>query len=612
MLVLATALGLLLYLAPIVLAVAAACRRDTTARAMAILVPCAVALDLLVVLTIARVTRLEWAILASRPLELGVLGWWIARRRPERPVSLDRRCAAAIAASAGAAAALSVCLSRPYAIWDRGWHELLASALRAQRIPFSNVYEPNTWLPYHFTGDVLAATLQTLSFGAIHSARALSLEHDLTFALAGACLALVLVDAKVKSAAACAAATLLMLLAGPATALHLGPTVPVSGWSIHSYLTLSYRPHTCLAGLLMLGILAAVLPRDPRPPLRITVPALLVLVAVMGITDEVSTAMLVGALGVAWVVAPTMVHESRLRGALVLGAMPLAALATNVAFAAAFAPGAPRTPMRILPFHFAAVSEVSAATAPLHPLVGDFLPTGLVALGLAILAARSPRARGPAALACGLTVVGALLLTHIDVNHNPGESHRFVTAALVLVPAIAATTFASLRPSWGLAPVLALAGAALGATSTLEWLVAVAPSHCETHSRYFQAGDLWAASCHAIGARLGTEAVPTYVEANIAYLYAGCTPTTLAAAPPGYWRIQVSGPLTGEPELAALDARFVKPDQPLVAICMARPRVADRACDYARDHALCGEATGTIRRCSLPPEARRAILAKPR
>ena len=54
------------------------------------------------------------------------------------------------------------------------WHIPLVSALRGQRLPFMNVYDPAGGLFYHFAGDVQAAMLQTL-FAAVRT----SLSHGL-------------------------------------------------------------------------------------------------------------------------------------------------------------------------------------------------------------------------------------------------------------------------------------------------------------------------------------------------------------------------------------------------------------------------------------------------
>ena len=52
---------------------------------------------------------------------------------------------------------LSHDISSRYWIWDREWHTPFTSALRAQRMPFRNVYEPALTLRYHMTFSLTGA-----------------------------------------------------------------------------------------------------------------------------------------------------------------------------------------------------------------------------------------------------------------------------------------------------------------------------------------------------------------------------------------------------------------------------------------------------------------------
>src|SRR5262249_40397995 len=163
-------------------------------------------------------------------------------------------------------------------------------------------------------------------------------------------------------------------------------------------------------------------------------------------------AMFLAALGVAWLVAPSMLDEHRWRGPLLLLAMTAAALLANLAFSGALAPGAPRTPIRIVPFRVPAGSSGGPASAPLHSIAVDLLPTGLFVLGVAALALRRRRsAIGPTVFLVALLLIGATLLTRVEVNHNTIDSHRFVTAALLLAPTVAIATFASAGARLGVA-----------------------------------------------------------------------------------------------------------------------------------------------------------------
>ena len=70
-------------------------------------------------------------------------------------------------------------VSSEYWIWDREWHVEFTGSLRAQHMPFRNVFEPWKTLRYHMAGDVAASVLQSLSFVAMNASRALSYAHDL-------------------------------------------------------------------------------------------------------------------------------------------------------------------------------------------------------------------------------------------------------------------------------------------------------------------------------------------------------------------------------------------------------------------------------------------------
>ena len=78
---------------------------------------------------------------------------------------------------------LSYDISSRFWIWDREWHTPFTSALRVQRMPFRNVYEPALTLRYHMAGDLFAALLQSLSFARMNASRALSFAHDMQSAL---------------------------------------------------------------------------------------------------------------------------------------------------------------------------------------------------------------------------------------------------------------------------------------------------------------------------------------------------------------------------------------------------------------------------------------------
>ncbi len=150
-------------------------------------------------------------------------------------------------------------ISRTYAIFDRAWHIPLVTSIRAQKIPFVNVFDPATVLHYHYSGDVYAALVQTLSGGIVSSSLALSIAHDLVFAETAASLVLLFVHLGVARVTALVA-SFGVLTCGPVTLLLAGANRPLSGYSIVSVFQISYRPHSrCLAALLIVGVFGAML-----------------------------------------------------------------------------------------------------------------------------------------------------------------------------------------------------------------------------------------------------------------------------------------------------------------------------------------------------------------
>ena len=293
-----------LYLLPVAVMLAVRSASGRAPNLLAVDLPCVVALDLLGILVLARFMRLDAAVLTSRALwggaALSMAGLHALRRLPRGARRFDPGARAVMAGGAVLAFVLSVWRSRPYAIWDRQWHIPLVASLRGQKIPFVNVYQPRTPLGYHVSGDVLAAALQALSWGRLHSSAALSLAHDVMFVLTA-----IAVSALLFRPGRSRRSSLFVLIA-PAVVLLAGPlTVGRSnGYSYLNYYEISFRPHVVLAGLLITGITAGVLlvllprPGEPRPKLLAPV---LVILALLAVTDEPSAGMLLPALALlAW------------------------------------------------------------------------------------------------------------------------------------------------------------------------------------------------------------------------------------------------------------------------------------------------------------------------
>ena len=185
--------------------------------------PLAVAVDLLGVLLLTRLVRLELAALIAR-------GIWLAGG-----VALGARATSALRGLHGPGPHASRHRHRRRRRDSRHppQHALLA-ALRDlgprlahpargfaswPKAAFANVYDSEMVLHYHFAGDVFASLVQVFSGCVLHSSLALSVAHDVLFGETAASLALLFVHLGVKGTVGPMAAVVAVLLDGPATVL---------------------------------------------------------------------------------------------------------------------------------------------------------------------------------------------------------------------------------------------------------------------------------------------------------------------------------------------------------------------------------------------------------
>ena len=133
-----SALAIVAYLIPIAVVLLVRARRGRSTWETALDVPFAVAVDLLSILLLTLVVRLETAVLASRPLWLaggGALTW--ARKRAGTwgwPAALRWRDTLWVLAAPALAVLACSPISRKYDIWDTEWHLGLSTALIGQRL----------------------------------------------------------------------------------------------------------------------------------------------------------------------------------------------------------------------------------------------------------------------------------------------------------------------------------------------------------------------------------------------------------------------------------------------------------------------------------------------
>ena len=639
--------AIVLVLLPVAVVLAFRARSDRPLWALALDVPLAVSLDLLLVLSLTRFVRLEIATWVSRGLWLAAGAAIYARRRrvdgPAWPSALGKPELGLAGLGALLGFALSAQASWPYSIWDRKWHTPLVSSLRGQRLPFANVFDRGEVLHYHFAGDVHAAMVQSLSFGVIHSSLALSVAHDVLFALLGASMVLLFQGlAGRRGALVGLAVTVAAILAGPLT-LGRDPAHPfIDGYSVINYLSMSFRPHDALAGLYCVGFLGSVLarvwarPGPQGPPVADTAPALLGAAAGLAISDEATLGILGLSLGLTWLAWPEVVHPRRAAGVLVFVGLLAALVGPNLAFAASLSPGAESHVIRLVPWRSPGCYTPTLALSTgegLRMLFFDAIPTVAAWLGgVAAFAWRRKPHSGPIlALLTLLVAISLFALTRVDVNHDALESHRFATGMLFMTPLLAAALL--LGPAAEAAPTplpsrlsrlsrlsrvrlgapvaLVIVGAALGVFSTLSWIVGVLPWRGHRHNHFFTTQNLYAIDCRKeLGATLGEATGPHYLSKAIWYAYAGCHPTFTPAKHENNWALTIGNPYFDRDELRVVDAAMATaPAASLPVICpRPLPDRPDPVCKWAAAHARCEDLGTAVSRCTLDATERAAAL----
>lgn len=614
---LASTAAVIAFLLPVMVVVLARLRNDSEPWEVALDVVTAVAVDLLVVLALSFVVRLETATLVARVgwMALGVAAF--AKRRRDGhwgwPKFVSARVGVALLVAVVVAVLISTEASRPYSMWDRRWHIPLVASIRGQSLPFHNAMAPTEGLHYHFSGDVHAAMLQALSLNVIHSAFGLSLAHDVHFGLCGLVIGLLLVWWRHRLFLAYALGPAAVLLSGPFTIFREGIRKAQHGYSLINYLSLSFRPHIALSGLLMLGFIVAVVARVRNNDLEVkrTAPALVVITAALAITDEASTGLLGLSLGLAWLIWPGMVHPKRKAGALIFVALAAAVVVPNVVFGASLAPGGQAHTVKLVPWRspgcYTPVLPFTEARG-VELFVYDVLPFVVIFVGMVVLwlAQHRSRERGMMLVLTGILLALSLFtLARIDVDESPLESHRFMTAAIFIVPVLGVLFMRNPtgRPARA-APyghMVVSAGLLLGALSSLDWLYVICPGWANTHEHYYADIDHYELDCReTTGASLGSEARLHYLAKPVWYLYAGCVPTYALGKPAGSkWELTIGRPLFGaaaEPAIAELR----QPGQELPVVCPIGTQT-ERMCKAAVAEGRCTQPGSLVQVCQLPP-----------
>jgi hypothetical protein len=589
-------------------------------------VPVAIAVDLLSVLVMARFVTLETAILVSRPAWIlaGIVS--VLRRGPRSRHSRlgwpAPRVLLAVGTAAAAAFWLSTTISRSFAISDRPLHGPLVPSITAQALPFQHVYGGP--LHYHVAGDLFAALLRTLSFDVISSNLALSLAHDVLFAVSAVLTGLLMIGLGARHSTTVVAGSLALLLHG-ALPLRGGIGNPDDGYSFTLFPALSYRPH-CLVSLMMqagmVGVLAVRAIRSNEcSDLRVAY-TLLVCGGVLTISDEASTALVGLALGVVWLVSPGLLGRSRSRGALLLVAVAVTVAVSSLLFNGSAGPGGPVEKLTWIPD--ALVSGYSADALPLSSHEGrialafDVLPALACLLALAWTSKAGQGAWG-IVLACAAMLAATVVLSlHVRLNGDMKgyELHRLFVAPYVWT-LLCTLLYLPRMPPESIPRFAAILGVFVPSLFGLRWLREVAPKELAIYRE--NDANPWAKEspanldCRSVAAaHLGERAQPTYVDASLHYVFTSCRPI-FGPGRVQSWTMKTVPEFESIPQLRALDADAEASGARFDAMCGADPRARrDAVCAYAVDHHP-GEcrAEGTrFLRCPLSSADRAAILGR--
>ena len=592
------------FLVPVAGLLVVRARREQSLWELATAIPTAVALDLVGVLLLCRLMTLETAAIVSRGLwllGLGAIWLWRVRRSdgPRWPRVLDLSLVTHLVVVMVAAVALSVMLSRTTMAWDRDFHTPLVTALRGQRLPFVSMYEPRQALAYHYTADAQSAMLQTYSAIRLTSALALSVHHDVMFALLGAAVVLAAAALGIGRLVPQLAIFAALVLAGPVTLFHQLP-LP-DGYSVVSMFSLSFRPHVCLSFLLVVGfaggVMSGVLRRKGGQSAGRLYPSLLGITAALALTDEATLLLLGAFLGVVWLRDPACLSPTRWGGALKLATLVAVIGGAILAFGGPLGLHADRYPIDLVSPRAPgwSVAPLSLAVAEgRRRMMEDLLPV-LGVLVAALIAAARPVRRETRTVGVAFVVLATLAMvamTCFDFNHQPMENHRWVTAAYVLAPLVGAFLLAdrsrrrprALYGPIGLVALLIYLPNGLAIASTTKWLTMGVGAGMRD-SGYQGTDNLYRLDCRTgTGARMREPLVATYVDRRRPFPWIACHPSLLAgpAEAAGGHKIKTLGGLASGP--AALDdlaRNILGPGQSLRVACWQVGAGSDPICAAA-------------------------------
>jgi hypothetical protein len=623
--------ALLVAFLPIAILVVLNAQRDRPVWQIALDIPAAIAIDLVLVLLLSRVFVLDVAAWVAKGIWVLVAVGMLAYKKrigqlPRWPAELTLRLILRALLLGLIALAISLSMSRTCAIWDRATHIPLTTSLRGQTAPFVNVYEPWRELFYHYGGDLYGANFQSYSFGILHASHVLSLIHDFCFFWLGVCVALVLVGAGQDRTMVSAVVLLAMLFSGPVTMLY-GDKARPSPYNLVNFICLSFRPHVPLAVLLTLPFIAVPLARLKDLTRDVSLYDLLCplgsATAILLITDEFSVGALGFALGVLWLWRPRVFGKTRKQGLIFFGGLAVCLLLSALVFKGTLGPGAPHYPLKLsmprAPGFYTPALPLSSShglflfCADLFSVFGVFLG-GL----LLLIRRRDELFLGTFIAYVAMTVLAVFLFSTLVYNGGGLQNHRFVTAPMLFGPMIASVWLLPAKgapsPISGFAGILIVFSIGLGAATSFEWL-AGGDAYLGCIDGGLGGQRFYDVNCRAeTGGGIETKrTVSRYVESSLVYRFAGCRPTFLAGPVENLDGHDLKQGIArmGIDALRELDgdARFLQPSASLPVVCPDRGS-SDRACRLLIKQGACTPAGTGVLTCRASPEQRRVVLGK--
>jgi hypothetical protein len=626
--------AVLAALVPIIVLLVLNAREDRPIWQIALDVPAAISLDLILVLLLARIFVLDVATWIAEGIWILIaLGVLLYKKKSGRamlrwPMDLTLRSLARALLLGLIGLGISLLMSRSCAIWDRATHIPLSTSLRGQTAPFFNVYEPWRELFYHYGGDLYSANFQTYSFGILHASHTLSLTHDFCFFWLGVCVACVLEGAGQARILVSAVIFLAMLLSGPVTMLSGGKSRP-SPYNLVNFICLSFRPHVPLAVLLMLPFVAVPLVRLKNLTRGVSLYDLLLplgsATAILLITDEFSLGVLGFALGVLWLWRPQVFGKNRKQGAIFFAGLAACLVLSAIVFKGTLGPGAPHYPLKLVAPHspgFYTPALSFSDNQGLFLFCADLLPVLGVFLGgvLLLVRRRDELFVGTLIAYAAMTALAVFLFSTLVYNGGGLQNHRFVTAPMLFGPMIASVwllpTKGSPSPITGFPGLLLVFALGLGAATSFEWL-AGGDAYLGCIDGGLDGQRFYDIDCRTmVGGGLETKrTTAAYIEASLIYQFAGCRPTFLAGPTENLDGHDLKQGIArmGIDALRELDRdpRFLNPNAPMPVVCSTTGST-DRACRLLIKEGACKAAGSHVLMCSATPEQRRAILGKRR